>query len=135
LLSITERGLDVLRKKPKKIDNNLLRQFPEFLEFQNIKKDSSDVLGPVDISQNEQQTPEETIDLAYQNIRQPLAQELIDTVRRLSPAFFERLVVELVVKMGYGGSIKDAGKAIGKSGDEGIDGTIKEHKRRTQLCS
>lgn len=57
-----------------------------------------------------------------------MAQELIDTVRRLSPAFFERLVVELLVKMGYGGSIKDAGKAIGKTGDEGIDGTIKEDK-------
>lgn len=128
MVSITERGLEVLKKKPKKIDNNLLKQFPEFLEFQNVKKDDSEVLGPIDTSQNEKQTPEETIDVAYQNIRQSLAQELIDTVRRLSPAFFERLVVELLVKIGYGGSIKDAGKAIGKTGDEGIDGTIKEDK-------
>jgi restriction system protein len=57
-----------------------------------------------------------------------LAQDILNKVITLSPAFFERLVVELLVKMGYGGSIKDAGKAIGKSGDEGIDGTIKEDK-------
>jgi restriction system protein len=126
MLVITNRGLQVIKKKPKKIDNSLLKQFPEFLEFQNIKKEVlSTGLEPV---QEEKQTPEEIIDSAYQNIRQSLAQELIDTVRRLSPAFFERLVVELLVKMGYGGSIKDAGKAIGKTGDEGIDGTIKEDK-------
>lgn len=128
MVSITERGLDVLNKKPKKIDNSLLKQFPEFLEFQNIKKEDFEITGNSDLTQNEKQTPEETIDLAYQSIRQSLAQELIDTVYRLSPAFFERLVVELLVKMGYGGSIKDAGKAIGKTGDEGIDGTIKEDK-------
>ncbi len=125
VLVITERGKKVLRGKPSKIDNQLLRQFPEFVEFQNFKKETSESSGQ---SQTNEQTPEETIDLAYQNIRQSLAQELIDTVRRLSPAFFERLVVELLVKMGYGGSIKDAGKAIGKTGDEGIDGTIKEDK-------
>jgi restriction system protein len=128
MVSITERGLNVLKKKPKKVDNNLLKQFPEFLEFQNIKKEGVEISGHSDNAQTEKQTPEETIDLAYQNIRQSLAQELIDTVRRLSPTFFERLVVELLVKMGYGGSIKDAGRAIGKTGDEGIDGTIKEDK-------
>ncbi|MGF6926518.1 restriction system protein [Chitinophaga sp. W2I13] len=128
VVCITERGLQVLKGNPKKIDNNLLKQFPEFVEFQNIKKEESGSLEQIDTTQVEQQTPEETIDLAYQSIRQSLAQELIDTVRRLSPAFFERLVVELLVKMGYGGSMKDAGKAIGKTGDEGIDGTIKEDK-------
>lgn len=128
VVCITERGLQVLKGNPKKIDNNLLKQFPEFVEFQNIKKEDSGSLEQIDTTQVEKQTPEETIDLAYQNIRQSLAQELIDTVRRLSPAFFERLVVELLVKMGYGGSMKDAGKAIGKTGDEGIDGTIKEDK-------
>lgn len=128
MLSITERGLEVLKKKPKKVDNNLLKQFPEFLEFQNITKKDVETSGHSDSTQAEKQTPEETIDLAYQNIRQSLAQELIDTVRSLSPTFFERLVVELLVKMGYGGSIIDAGRAIGKTGDEGIDGTIKEDK-------
>ncbi|MGC3977798.1 MAG: restriction endonuclease [Paludibacteraceae bacterium] len=74
------------------------------------------------------QTPEENLDKAYQGIRKSLASELLNKIIELSPSFFERLVVELLVKMGYGGSIKDAGKAIGKSGDEGIDGTIKEDK-------
>lgn len=128
MVNITERGLEVLKTQPNKIDNSLLRQFPEFLEFQNVKKDDGETLGSANTPHAEKQTPEETIDLAYQNIRQSLAQELIDTVRRLSPVFFERLVVELLVKMGYGGSIKDAGKAIGKTGDEGIDGTIKEDR-------
>lgn len=97
MVSITERGLEVLKKKPKKVDNNLLKQFPEFLEFQNITKKDVETSGHSDNTQAEKQTPEETIDLAYQNIRQSLAQELIDTVRRLSPTFFERLVVEFTL--------------------------------------
>lgn len=129
ILTITPRGLEVLKRKPKKIDNSLLKQFPEFLDFVNLKKDNGDTVSPISqVQAAEHETPEETIDNAYQKIRQSLAQELIDTVRSLSPAFFERLVVELLVRMGYGGSIKDAGKAIGKTGDEGIDGTIKEDK-------
>lgn len=128
VLRITDRGLKILSEKPNRIDNNLLKQFPEFLEFQNIGKEGIVALKQDESSQTEKQTPEETIDLAYQSIRQTLAQELIDTVRGLTPSFFERLVVDLLVNMGYGGSIKDAGKAIGKTGDEGIDGTIKEDK-------
>ena len=72
------------------------------------------------------QTPEEILDEAYQTIRKSSASELLNKIVDLSPAFFERLVVELLVKMGYGGSIKDAGKKIGMTGDEGIDGIIKE---------
>lgn len=123
---ITNRGLKILKTNPERIDNSLLKQFPEFLEFQNLKKDVA--VFPKANPENDNQTPEETIDEAYQRIRQSLAQELLDTVKNMSPAFFERLVVELLVKMGYGGSIKEAGKAVGKTGDEGIDGTIKEDK-------
>jgi restriction system protein len=79
-------------------------------------------------AESDVQTPEELLDRGYQQMRKALASELLDKVTDLSPAFFERLVVELLVKMGYGGSIKDAGKAIGRSGDEGIDGMIKEDK-------
>src|SRR5436853_266762 len=68
--------------------------------------------------------PKEHLEISYQNLRKSLATELRNKIIAMSPAFFERLVVELLVKIGYGGSIKDAGKAIGKSGDEGIDGTI-----------
>lgn len=127
-LVITDRGLKVLAKKPEKIDNNLLKQFPEFLEFQNLKREGTESIAIDQSNSNDKETPEETIEVAYQNIRQSLAQELLDTVQKMSPSFFERLVVELLVKMGYGGSIKDAGKAVGKTGDEGIDGTIKEDK-------
>ncbi len=124
---ITERGLSILKKKPKRIDVALLKQFPEFLAFQNIKKEGADKesIPHIDIST---QTPQETIDNAYQNIRQSLVQEILERVKSLSPIFFERLVVNLLVRMGYGGSIKDAGKATRLTNDEGIDGIIKEDR-------
>ncbi|MGB4205810.1 MAG: restriction endonuclease [Bacteroidales bacterium] len=122
---ITERGLDILKQDPKKINVAFLKQFPEFLEFQNIKRDNSE---EPETTEDNTQTPEEHLETAYQRLRKSLAQDILNKVINLPPAFFERLVVELLVKMGYGGSIKDAGKAIGKSRDEGIDGTIKEDK-------
>jgi len=122
---ITQRGLEVLSGKPDRINLKFLEQFPELIEFR-LKKEPSDVKGPEE--PNEQQTPEETLEYSYQKIRKSLAQDLLSKVINLPPAFFEKLVVELLVKMGYGGSIKDAGKAIGKTNDEGIDGTIKEDK-------
>jgi restriction system protein len=73
-------------------------------------------------------TPEETLEAAYHQLKSDLAIEILEHVKAASPAFFERLVVELLVNMGYGGSMKDAGMALGKSGDEGIDGIIKEDR-------
>ncbi len=125
---ITELGLQTLRENPKHIDAKYLRRFPAFLEFQNASRSNSDSEEEIKVQEPSEETPEENLDLAYQRIRKSLAVELLNKVVELSPVFFERLVVELLVKMGYGGSIKDAGKAIGKSGDEGIDGTIKEDK-------
>jgi restriction system protein len=125
---ITDVGLDTLKNKLDRIDAKYLRQFPTFLEFQNASRNENEIEEENLIVANTEQTPEENLDKAYQRIRKSLASELLNSVVELSPAFFERLVVELLVKMGYGGSIKDAGKAIGKSGDEGIDGTIKEDK-------
>jgi restriction system protein len=129
VLIITPRAQELLKTKPIKVDNRLLKQFPEFSDFINFKREDgeSNVNSEI-IQETEAQTPEEIIDSAYQKIRKLLAQEIMDTVRSLSPSFFERLVVELLVKMGYGGSMKDAGKAVGKTNDEGIDGTIKEDK-------
>lgn len=127
--TITELGTETLNKNPSQIDSKYLRQFPSFLEFQNVAKSNSETEEYQSSEEdNLERTPEESLDKAYQRIRKSLASELLNKVIELSPAFFERLVVELLVKMGYGGSIKDAGKAIGKSGDEGIDGTIKEDK-------
>ena len=125
---ITQIGLDTLKNNPDRVDAKYLRQFPAFLEFQNASRNDNDSEEEIVIVETNEQTPEENLDKAYQRIRKSLASELLNRVVELSPTFFERLVVELLVKMGYGGSIKDAGKAIGKSGDEGIDGTIKEDK-------
>ena len=125
---ITDLGRQTLAKNLDRIDNRYLRQYPSFLEFQNISHNGGEAEEGTESLEIQKQTPEENLDKAYQSIRESLASDLLSKVVQLSPAFFERLVVELLVKMGYGGSIKDAGKAIGKSGDEGIDGTIKEDK-------
>ncbi len=117
-----------MSQKPLKINVKFLKQFPEFVDFQTPKRGESGNTDSEFLDETVPQTPEETLEGSYQRIRKALAQDLLNKVIALSPAFFERLVVELLVKMGYGGSMKDAGKAIGKSGDEGIDGTIKEDK-------
>ena len=126
IVIISKRGLDVLKQKPNLINVKFLKQFSEFVDFQTSKRE--DGIENETSEEQSKQTPEELLEIAYQKIRKSLASELLNNVVDLSPSFFEKLVVELLVKMGYGGSIKDAGKAMGKSGDEGIDGTIKEDK-------
>jgi restriction system protein len=123
---ITERGLQVLAENPEQININYLRKYPEFLEFQTVKKDKSDKTVPDE--GKEGLTPEEAIESAYQKLRHDLSGDLLQIVKSSNPALFERLVVDLLVKMGYGGTRKDAGEAIGRSGDEGIDGIIKEDR-------
>lgn len=127
-VSITQRGLEVLAKRPKVINTIFLRQYPEFLAFQakgkNTEQDSD--AGAQELSLGK--TPHEAIEGVYQKLRAQLADDLLETVKSCPPAFFERLVVDLLVKMGYGGSLADAGRAVGKSGDGGIDGIIKEDK-------
>ena len=121
---ITQRGLDILAQKPPRIDLKYLKQFPEYLDFIGTSANSSaatEAANPPAV-----QTPDEVMELAHRELRQNLAQELLERIKTASPAFFERLVIELLVKMGYGGSLVDAGMAIGKTGDEGIDGIIKE---------
>lgn len=125
---ITQRGIDTLRQNPKEITNKYLKQFPEFIAFISPPREDETKEVSSDAEIITQETPEESLEYAYQQIRQDLAQEILSRVKSCSPSFFERLVVELLVKMGYGGSIKDAGKAIGKSGDGGIDGIIKEDR-------
>jgi restriction system protein len=125
-VKITSRGLEVLSQNPDIINVKFLKQFPEFIEFQNTKRETNE--NETDETQELSETPEELLETAYQKIRKSLAQELINKVVQLPPTFFEKLVVDLLVKMGYGGSLADAGKAIGKTNDEGIDGTIKEDK-------
>ncbi|MDK2409674.1 restriction endonuclease [Aphanizomenon sp. PH219] len=123
---ITDRGRDILIQNPSEINLKFLNQFPEFIEFKTTKKDN-DKSEP-EIIEISETTPQESIEFGYQKIRKELELELLNRVKSCSPDFFERLVVDLLVKMGYGGSRRDAGRAIGKSGDGGIDGIIKEDK-------
>lgn len=125
---ITANGLEVLKQQPSAINLKFLRQIPEYIETAEGWKNNSTGTGITEIETAEVKTPEEILETGYLNIRRTLAQDLLLKIKTCSPLFFENLVVELLVKMGYGGSLKDAGKAIGKSGDEGIDGIIKEDK-------
>lgn len=126
---ITQRGVSVLKQEPIDIDVKFLKQFPEFNDFLNRSredKDEYDSHRKIDREGIIGKTPEEIMEDGYHLIRENLIRELLENVKKSSPIFFERLVVELLVAMGYGGSIKEAGLAIGKTGDEGIDGIIKE---------
>lgn len=124
---ISQRGLDLHKTNPKKINIKLLEQYPEFIEFRNVRKDINEV-QPVIIDEQEKQTPEEQLENAYKTLSDGLASEIIQLVKSCSPSFFERLVVELLLAMGYGGTRVGAGRAIGQSGDGGIDGIIDEDR-------
>ena len=125
-VQITPRGREVLGRNPKRVDMRLLAEFPEFQQFRAKRDEDSGVNSTQDNSAS--RTPLEAIENGYQVLRAQLASDLLERVKSCSAAFFERLVVELVVKMGYGGSRIDAGKALGRSGDGGVDGIIKEDR-------
>jgi restriction system protein len=127
ILKISERGLDVLNKNPEKITIKFLEQFPEFQEFKKLKKESKKITEDEN-KLLETRTPEELVRSGYMIIKDTVKSDILSNVMNCSPRFFERLVVDLLIKIGYGGSIEDAGRAIGKSGDGGIDGIIKEDK-------
>lgn len=127
-LIITEQGLKVLQEKPSIINIKYLTRFPEFLEFKNSSKKEKKIKDKGVELLLEEKTPEDLLEIGYEKYQEKLLSDLLEKVKECSPEFFEQLVVELLVNMGYGGSFEDAGKAIGKSGDEGIDGIIKEDK-------
>ena len=124
---LTERGAQVLASKPVRVDMKFLEKFPEYIEFKEMSRPDKGQRQAVEASLV-QTTPEETIELAYLGLREQLGQELLSRILSCSPTFFEQLVVELLVKMGYGGSRRDAGERIGQTGDGGIDGIIKEDR-------
>ena len=133
VFKITARGRQLLSENPGKITVQVLNQFPEFKIFHSGKTDKP--AAPVSLEETSTatdidavQTPEEVLENSYLAIQNSLANELLDTVKKMSSEEFEQLVVQLLVAMGYGGSLQDAGEAVGKSGDEGIDGIIKEDK-------
>lgn len=119
---VTQRGLDLHKLGHKRIDIRILNQYPEFVEFHKPRAAKEEEVEPTS------ETPEETLQKSYESIRSDLASQIVQRIASNSPQFFERLVVDLMVAMGYGGSRADAGRSIGGSGDEGIDGIIKEDR-------
>ena len=128
VVHITDRGRELLSQRPQHIDLSVLEQFPEFLAFRNKARKTDETIVPKESSSVNTATPEEQLNTAFQPMSIDLISELLDRLKTCDPTFFERLVVELLLKMGYGKNLAEAGKAIGRSGDEGIDGVISEDK-------
>jgi len=124
---ITERGMKVLESDPKQIDKKYLEKFSEFNEFKNKSKDKDNMVNGEE-SIYESKTPKEVLEESYQKLREDIEQELLSNINDSTPEFFEKIVIDLLIGMGYGGSRKDAGQAIGKVNDGGIDGIIKEDR-------
>jgi restriction system protein len=140
---ITERGKELLRNVPERIDMSILKQFPEYRAFllnsrrnEDVGRGSSEgaqtvlgqgILGHSNDTQD-RYTPEELMGLGYSRLNGQLSTELLDRIKAASPEFFEQVVLELLLSLGYGGSRLDAGQVVGRSGDEGIDGLIKEDR-------
>ncbi len=127
MVQITDRGREVLATGPERITVSWLKQFPEFADFHTAKPQVTDAAAVVD-SDLAETTPDEQLAEAYQALQQSLADELLAQVRAATPGFFEQVVVDLMIAMGYGGSRKEAGKATQLTNDDGIDGIIKEDK-------
>ncbi len=123
---ITSRGRQVIAAKPARIDNGFLSQFDEFKKFsrRSTQETPDNQQSATSELESQTQTPDETMRAAHRQIDASLAQELIDRIRRAPPDFFERLIVNLLLGMGFGGSVDDAGRALGRSGDDGVDGVI-----------
>lgn len=122
---ITERGLSVLSENLEKLSTKYLQKFDEFIAFRekHIEKDTSS-----EIELTTEATPEEMLETGFAKLSENLIDDLLAKIGESSPSFFEHLVVDLLVHMGYGGSFSEAAQVVGKSGDEGIDGIIKEDK-------
>ncbi|WP_321329198.1 restriction endonuclease [uncultured Ilyobacter sp.] len=121
---VTERGLAFLKTKPQDLNNSILMEYTEFKDFINRNKKNQKTVP----TNNTEKTPQEILEDAYMNIKETLSQELLTTIKNSTPSFFEQLVVDLLIAMGYGGSRKEAGETVGQTNDGGIDGIIKEDK-------
>ncbi len=125
---ISEEGKKLLQKEPAFINTKMLKEYDAFNEFQSIKESGNSENNKIEHNIEQSITPHELLESGYLSIKNELADELLSTIKNISPSKFEKLVIDLLVKMGYGGSIKEAATVVGKSGDEGIDGIIKEDK-------
>lgn len=135
IYQLTDRGRQVLAKCPENIDGDFLSHYPEFQEFKERsrsvpKEPNPDQINAIKSPQSEavDLAPDEALEAAYARLRANTEAELLDAVKRGTPAFFEQLVIDLLVRMGYGGSRPEAARAVGRSGDGGIDGVIDEDR-------
>ncbi len=125
---ITDRGIEVLGKAPGRIDIRFLEQFPEFVGFRERAIQTEPAVATSGPRQESEQTPDEALEQAYKRIRHNLAEDLLAAVQSASPRFFEKLAIKLLLAMGYGDPLEEAGQVLGRTGDEGIDGLINEDK-------
>jgi restriction system protein len=124
---ITDKGRAVLTQKPMRIDIKFLEQFPGFKEFRERSAETGNeepASSPIAIASEAEATPDEMLRTAHRTLEEALASELIERILASPPDFFERLIVSLLVSMGYGGSAIEAGRAVGRSGDNGVDGVV-----------
>jgi len=126
---ITERGIQALQDTNAVINNDYLKQFDEFVAFKEQKNEASESQSAntqetTNTSTTSEVTPDEALRAAYKTINDALTSELLSRTREVTPAFFEDLLIELLIAMGYGGTGEGAAHALGKSGDNGIDGVI-----------
>lgn len=132
IYEITPRGREALASKPSKLDSDFLEQYAEFREFRTRTRDSNhggvDEIPASAVVEVNSAAPDEALDAAYARLRASVESELLDTVKAASSSFFEQLVIDLLVRMGYGGSRSEAARAVGRSGDGGIDGVIDEDR-------
>ena len=120
----TQRGMELLENPPARIDNNFLNRYSEFQEFKNKGAQTASI-PDADVASS-QLTPDEDMRRAHAKLERDLAEEILSKILLAPPSFFEQIVVNLVTAMGYGGSVADAGQALGQSGDGGVDGVINE---------
>jgi restriction system protein len=117
---LTDRGREILNSNPPNIDSRFLEQFEEFRQFRDRTAQADDEKAAVVVESTH--TPDEIMRSAYRQVEAELAQELLERILSAPPDFFERLIIMLLIGMGYGGSAKEAGRALGRSGDDGVDG-------------
>lgn len=125
---ITSRGVEMLEQEPERIDLQVLSQFPELDAFRGRGATASGKPSEAETADDVFATPEEAMEAAYEQVRSALAEELLDRVKEQTPAFFEQLVLDVLYAMGYGGRRRDVPERLGRTGDEGLDGVIREDK-------
>lgn len=130
--TITPTGSDLLASAPPAITRAMLEQYPSFVSFVSDTSgeaaEQTAVPAPTDATTSDNQTPEERIEAAHTELMSELRSDLLEQILQQNPAFFEQLIVDLLVAMGYGGSHEDAAKRLGGTGDGGVDGVINEDR-------